>query len=101
MSVYLIFSFNVIDRERFAPYGKAVTPLILKYSGELLAADFSGHVLEGKGHQANVVIRFPSHKKAAAFYQDPDYAPIKQLRAETTSDTAITLVKSFVDPARL
>jgi uncharacterized protein (DUF1330 family) len=74
MSVYLIFSFNVNDCERFAPYVKAVSPLILKYSGQVLAADFSGHVLEGKGHQANVVIRFPSRKKAAAFYEDPDYA---------------------------
>jgi uncharacterized protein (DUF1330 family) len=99
MSVYLIFSFDVSDKPRFAPYGKAVTPLIVQHGGEVVVADFTGSVLEGTGHQANVVIRFSSEEAAMAFYHDPAYAPLKKLRTETTADSTVTLVKQFVAPA--
>jgi uncharacterized protein (DUF1330 family) len=98
MGVYMIFSFNVTDREGFAPYGKAVTPVIEKHGAEVLAADFSGKSLEGNALSANVIIRFPSEENAMAFYNDPEYAPTRKLRIATTTDRTVVLVKEFVRP---
>ena len=95
MPVYLIFTFNVADEERFAPYRQAVGPLIRRHEGQVLAADSNATVLEGAGHQANVVLRFPSQEDAMAFYNDPDYQPLKQLRIATTRETTAIMVKEF------
>jgi uncharacterized protein (DUF1330 family) len=49
--------------------------------------------------QANVVIRFPSQENADAFYSDPEYGPMKQLRITTTGDSTVAMGKEFVHPA--
>jgi uncharacterized protein (DUF1330 family) len=96
MSVYMIFSFNVTDREGFAPYGKTVTPVLERHGAEVLAADFSGKSLEGNALGANVIIGFLSEESAMAFYNDPEYGPIRDLRVGTTTDRTVVLVKEFV-----
>lgn len=98
MNVYMIFSFNVKDLESFAPYGKAVVPLIEKHGGEVLVADFSGKSVEGTALGTNVVLRFPSEKEAMAFYNDPAYEPLRALRIAATSDRTAVLVKAFTRP---
>ena len=95
MAVYFIFTFNVADEERFAPYRKGVGALIRRHQGQVLVADSNATVLEGNAHQVNVVVRFPSQEDAMAFYEDPDYQPLKQLRISTTSDTTAIMVKEF------
>lgn len=97
--VYMIFSFDVADHARFAPYGKAVMPVLMKHGAEVLVADFDGKAPEGSRREASVVIKFPSEENAMAFYRDPEYAPLKKLRLETTTNITVTLAGQFVRPA--
>jgi len=99
MSVYMIFRFNVSDPEQFAPYGAKVRPIIANHGGEVLAADFEGKALEGKAAGAEVILRFPSEEHATAFYNDPEYAPLKGLRLAVSTDRSAVLVKEFVRPS--
>jgi uncharacterized protein (DUF1330 family) len=95
MAVYFIFTFNVADEEQFAPYRQGVGALIRRHEGQVLAADSNATVLEGVARQVNVVVRFPSQEDAMAFYDDPDYQPLKQLRISTTTETTAIMVKEF------
>jgi uncharacterized protein (DUF1330 family) len=95
MAVYFIFNFNVADEEQFAPYRQGVGALIRRHEGQVLAADSNATVLEGVARQVNVVVRFPSQEDAMAFYDDPDYQPLKQLRISTTTETTAIMVKEF------
>jgi uncharacterized protein (DUF1330 family) len=98
MDVYMIFSFNVTDPEGLAPYAKAVKPVIDNHGGEVLTADFSGKPLEGTPLGGNVVVRFPSEEDAMAFYNDPDYGPLRDLRIAATTDRTLVVVKAFARP---
>ena len=95
MNAYMIFSFDVADQEGFAPYGKAVMPTIIKHGGEVLTADFKAESLEGNGHGANVILQFPSVENAKEFFNDPEYAPFKKLRMDTTVNSTIVLTTAF------
>lgn len=99
MNTYMIFSFDITDKEKFAPYGKGVIPLLMKYDAEVLAIDFNAKKLEGDGRGVNVIIKFTSEESALTFYNDPDYGPLKQLRVDTTENSTIVLAKEFVRPA--
>jgi uncharacterized protein (DUF1330 family) len=99
MNTYMIFSFDIADQEHFAPYGKAVVPILMKYQAEILAIDFNAQKLEGDGRGVNVIIKFPSEEYALAFYNDPDYTPWKALRMTTTINNTAVLAKEFVHPA--
>ncbi len=96
MPVYMIFALSVLDAEGFASYGKAVLPLLQKHQGKLLAADLGVSPLEGESQTGAIVIEFPSHAEAEAFYRDPDYASLKQLRLDTSEHNSAVLAKQFV-----
>ena len=98
MSASMIFRFDVSDSSGFAPCRKMVPALILKHGGEVVVADFAGKTLEGESRDARAIVKFPSEEQALAFYHDPDYTPLKDLRSETTVNSAVALVTEFVRP---
>jgi len=95
MSAYLIFSFDIADKEQFAPYAQAVMPILLKHQAEILAVDPGAQELEGVQREVNVIISFPTEEGALAFYHDPEYAPWKRLRMRSTSNSTAVLVKEL------
>jgi uncharacterized protein (DUF1330 family) len=99
MSVYLIFRLDVTDMEKLRAYGAAVLPLVEKHQGERLVVDLDGRILEGDSQKFTVVLQFASEDLAMAFYNDPDYAPLKRLREEATANTSVILCQAFVPPA--
>ena len=99
MSVYFIVRYEVDDPEAFEAYQQGVTPLLMKHGAELLVADFEAKVLEGQSGGTNVVLKFESEEAAMNFYNDPEYAPFKQLRLDTTSNGNIILAKEFILPS--
>ncbi len=74
------------DFDRFmATYQVAVAPLITRFGG---AYDFVGgglQMLEGDfpGGGGAVISRWPSRDAALTFWNSPEYAEVKQLRAGT------------------
>ncbi|WP_158912785.1 DUF1330 domain-containing protein [Caulobacter sp. S45] len=98
MSVYMIFRFDVTDLDKLRGYGAAVQPLLKRHQAEILVIDLEGKILEGDSQLFTVVLKFASEDLAMAFYDDPDYVPLKLVRAEATDNTSVILCKSFVPP---
>jgi uncharacterized protein (DUF1330 family) len=95
MSVYMIFRLDVTDLAKLHAYGTAVQPLLRKHQAEVLVVDLDGKTLEGNGQTFSVVLKFRSNEHAMAFFDDPNYAPLKMLRSEATTNSSIILCKAF------
>lgn len=91
MPVYFVASYDIADPERYAAYPKRVIPLLLKHGAELLAADYVAQPLEGETATANIIIKFDSEEQALAWYNDPDYQPVKKLRFNSTANNVAFL----------
>jgi len=92
-AVYSFGRMKIKDYEQYLKtYGVPFLPILTKYGGKLLAATKNGRVIEGT-EEGNwtVLIAFPDGKSAAAFYQSPEYAPLKKLRLETLTDSALAI----------
>jgi uncharacterized protein (DUF1330 family) len=92
MSIYLIANIRVNDSERYKDYVANVPALIEKHGGEYRVRGGETQVLEGQWIPDRlVVLEFPDRDAAMAFYNDPDYAPFRELRQAVT-DSALVLV---------
>ena len=73
--------------------------MLLKHGAEILVADYEAKALEGEARGVNVVLRFESEKAALAWYNDPDYGPVKKIRLDSTGKGTAILAKQFVPPS--
>jgi uncharacterized protein (DUF1330 family) len=100
MSVYVVATYDIADPKAYEPYVPQVMPLLAKYGAEILVADFGARALEGTARRVTVVVRFESEEAAMAFYDAPEYAPVKQIRINSTANTNMVLAHEFVgEPA--
>ena len=80
MSAYMIVQMNVLDQERWSQYGQAVVPLIKRFDGRLMALN-NVEVLEGEHDGRGIAIfEFQSIEDIHAFWNSPEYRPVKALR---------------------
>ncbi|HUZ45885.1 MAG TPA: DUF1330 domain-containing protein [Terriglobia bacterium] len=98
MSVYLIASYDITDPKGYEGYAPGVVPLLLKHGAEILVADYAAEALEGRAAGVNVVVKFPSEEAARNWYNDPAYAPVKQIRLNSTQNGSIVMAKEFKMP---
>jgi uncharacterized protein (DUF1330 family) len=96
MSVYYINSYDIVDMEDFKRYGPLVAPLLRKYGAEVLVADTGALSIEGQARQMNAIIKFPSEKSALDCYSDPEYAEIKKIRINSTTNCTMLLAKEKI-----
>lgn len=87
MPTYLIVSFDITDETRYADYVARVKPLIARHAGTVLVSDRAPRGLEGSTPGTSVVVSFPGDNEAQAFWDDPDYRPVKAIRHGATSST--------------
>jgi uncharacterized protein (DUF1330 family) len=81
MPAYLIVDLEITDPAAFADYRAAVSAVIHKHGGEYLVRGGATRVLEGDWEpQRLVVVRFPNQLALNAFWDDPEYQPLKELR---------------------
>ncbi len=99
MAAYLIVSYDITDPEKFEPYVPGVLPLLQKHGAEILVGDFGATALEGECPGVNVVIRFDSEENARAFYNDPEYQPVRQIRLDSTENGTVVLAQEFELPS--
>lgn len=95
MSVYFIASYKIEDAEAHERYVLAAQPLLEKHGGEIVVADDEAKVIEGHGAKVNVIVKFDSEATAMNFYNDPDYAPVRQIRLDATKNGMLMLTKEF------
>jgi len=99
MSVYFIASYDIQNPAGYGNYVPGVIPLLQKHGAEVLVADYEAKTIEGSPSRVNVVLRFESEEAAMAWYNDPDYAPVRQIRFDATDNGNAVLAQGFVPPA--
>lgn len=81
MAVYVIGDIDVQDSSAYERYKSEVPALIRKHGGEYLARGGECQVLEGDWQPTRLVLfRFPDRESVQAFFDDPEYQPLKSLR---------------------
>ena len=93
MPVYYMNSYDIIDTEQYQKYAPLATAIIMKYGGEVLAADTTGIAVEGKARNMNAIVRFPSEEAALDCYNDLEYQQVKKIRINSTSNCTMVIVK--------
>lgn len=81
MSAYLVVQGTVEDEPQFQKYREAIVPFVTKFGGKLAARDAKVELLEGEHDTRSVImLEFPTMESIRAFWNSPDYVPIKKLR---------------------
>lgn len=82
MTAYCLFdNVEITDPDALAEYASQTLPTIQAYSGRYLAIGGDIEVKEGASMVTfPVLIEFPNLEDANAWYDSPEYAPLKQLR---------------------
>jgi uncharacterized protein (DUF1330 family) len=85
MAAYLIYSRKEItDTAKSLRYGELAVPQIRQFGGEVLVARGNVHPLEGDWEpMAVTLVRFETTEALMAWYDSPEYAPLKQMRLES------------------
>ncbi|MEM7444625.1 MAG: DUF1330 domain-containing protein [Pseudomonadota bacterium] len=92
MAAYLIADLQVHDADLAAKYREQVTPLVAKHGGTYLARGGDVRALEGDWTPGRlVVIQFPSVDVAQAFYDDPAYAPVMDIRQKSATGSVVII----------
>jgi uncharacterized protein (DUF1330 family) len=81
MPAYFVVQGTISDETQFQKYREAVVPFIARFGGKLIARYGKVEVLEGAHDDRPVVMfEFPDMAAIHAFWDAPDYGPIKKLR---------------------
>ena len=81
MPAYMIVNIDVQNPKLLEEYRAKVPALIQKHGGEYLVRGGNFVVVEGDWRPSRLVLfRFPDMAALQAFYNDPEYQPLKDLR---------------------
>jgi uncharacterized protein (DUF1330 family) len=81
MSAYLLINAKILDREKFAAYGKVTAEIVARMGGQYLVLGGPRELLEGTWPEGKSVVSiWPSREAALAFWNSPEYAEAKKLR---------------------
>jgi uncharacterized protein (DUF1330 family) len=86
MPAYLIHARKQItDAKLSQEYSRLVVPQIQAFGGEVVASRGAVHVLDGEWHPQSVtILRFDDLESLMRYYHSPEYAPLKQMRLESS-----------------
>jgi uncharacterized protein (DUF1330 family) len=92
MAAYLIADLEITNTPAFEEYRKRVPAVIAAHGGRYLARGGATAVLEGSVTlHRTVIVEFESMAALRAFYDSPEYRPLRELRAESTRSTLIAI----------
>ena len=95
MSAYLMISYDVSDEERFKAYNpgslKDIFATISKHGGAIVGAGPTD-VVVGEAASTCVCVKFPDADAAKAWQNDDEYAPLKAIRYESTTNITECIV---------
>jgi uncharacterized protein (DUF1330 family) len=81
MPVYVVIDLEVRDPALFEEYKPGVPAIARRHGGEYLARGGRTEVIEGSWHPGRLVLfRFPDAASVHAFFDDPEYRPLRALR---------------------
>lgn len=96
MSAYVIGQLKINNRDAYQAYLDGFQPSFERHGGELLATSAQEtEVLEGSWSlPRTVLMRFPSVDAAKAWYHDPDYQALANIR-QANADTNLVIVEGL------
>lgn len=81
MAAYLIVHSTISDEAQYQKYRDAVVPLIARFGGKFIVRGAAVEALEGRHDGRRMVIfEFPSIDAIHAFWNSPEYVPVKKIR---------------------
>lgn len=85
MPAYVIADVEVTDPVGFEEYRKGVSAVIAAHGGTYVARGGAVQALEGDWLPARLtIIKFDSVAQVKAWYESPEYRPLRDLRRKTT-----------------
>ncbi len=95
-AVYFVATYDIADWDRYErDYVPGVVATLAATGGEVVVASGSTRPLEGPARGYTVVFRFPSKVAFSNWYDGDAYAPLRQLRLETTTNGTAVLATEF------
>jgi uncharacterized protein (DUF1330 family) len=90
MTVYLIGDVEVLDKVAYEEYRQKVPATIAAYGGRYIARGGATEVLEGGWLPKRcVLIEFASMAKLKAWWESPEYVPLRAIRQRATRSNLI------------
>jgi uncharacterized protein (DUF1330 family) len=90
MTVYLIGDVEVLDKVTYEEYRQRVPATIAAYGGRYIARGGATEVLEGSWSPKRcVLIEFPSMAQLKAWWDSPEYVPLRAIRQRSTRSNLI------------
>jgi uncharacterized protein (DUF1330 family) len=85
MTAYVIADIEVLDPAGYEAYRQQVPATIAAYGGRYLARGGATAVLEGSWSPRRcVILEFPSMAQLKAWWDSPEYQPVRAIRERTT-----------------
>jgi len=98
MAAYMIITYDVSDAERFQDYNPGSLPgifaTIKKHGGAIVGAGPTD-TIEGTSAETCVLITFPDADAAKAWAADDEYAALKAIRYESTTNITEYIIPSL------
>jgi uncharacterized protein (DUF1330 family) len=86
MAAYMIVQITITDEEKYKHYRTSVVPLIAKFGGKIVVQRGPVELLEGNHDGRRMVMfEFPSMEALHAFWNSPEYVPVKELRRDAAN----------------
>jgi uncharacterized protein (DUF1330 family) len=90
MAAYVIADIEVIDPEGYEEYTQKVTATISAFGGRYLVRGGATETLEGTWSPKRcVVLEFPTMASLKAWWDSPEYRPLRVVRERTAKSTLI------------
>jgi len=93
MSAYLVYNYNIINRERIDELGPIALPIVQKFGGDIFIGSYVKH-LEQSEFSHMVVYKFPDMASAESFFNSEENQKITALRNELIKGSVV-LVPGF------
>lgn len=91
MSCYIIYHYNILDKEKINLLGPRSMPIVEKFGGELVIAN-SVTCLEGSSPYRHIVVyKFKSKELAKSFYECEESRELSKLRNKITEGFAVLM----------
>ncbi len=85
MAAYVIVDIQVTDPAGYAEYRQLAPPIVAAYGGKYLVRGGALETLEGDwAPQRLVILEFPNVAQAKAWWDSPEYRPLREMRQRTT-----------------
>ncbi len=95
-AVYFIASYDIADPDRYEQdYVPGAAATLTAAGGEVIVATGSATQLEGDAAGHTVVLRFPTDAAFRSWYESDEYADLRRLRFETTTNGSAVIATGF------